>query len=84
MCDTNLKKNGSVLLYSKITGLDCHFMFDGSSMSIRYSKKTLLLCLLYQHQDNKLLLKIFRKYNNYVTINTVYRMTTQYLFAPAL
>ena len=36
MGDINLKKNGSVLLHSKISGLDSHFMFGGSSMSIRY------------------------------------------------
>ena len=35
MGDINLKKNGSVLLYSKISGLDLDFIFGGSSMSIR-------------------------------------------------
>ena len=35
MGDINLKKNGSVLLYSKITGLDSYYMFGGSSISIR-------------------------------------------------
>ena len=40
MGDINLKKNGSVLLHSKISGLDSHFMFGGSSMSIRYWKTT--------------------------------------------
>ena len=38
--DTNLKKNGSVLFYLNISGLDSHFMFDGSSTTIRYSKTT--------------------------------------------
>ena len=33
--DINLKRNGSVLLYSKISGLDLDFIFGGSSMSIR-------------------------------------------------
>ena len=40
MGDINLKKNGSVLLYLNISGLDSHFMFDGSSTTIRYSKTT--------------------------------------------
>ena len=35
-----LKKNGSVLLYLNISGLDSHFMFGGSSISIRYLKTT--------------------------------------------
>ena len=30
MVDINLEKNGSVLLYLKISGLDSHFMFDGT------------------------------------------------------
>ena len=60
----------------KYQGRASYFMFGRSSMSVRYLKKTLLLCLLYQHQDKKLLIKIFRKYNNYRTINTVYRMIT--------
>ena len=46
MGDINLKKNDSVSLYSKISGLDSHFIFGGSSMSIRYSKTTNLSCLL--------------------------------------
>ena len=37
MGDINLKNNSSVLMYSKISGLDSQFMFGGSSMSIRYS-----------------------------------------------
>ena len=40
MGDINLKKNGSVLLYLNISRFDSHFMFDGSSTTIRYSKKT--------------------------------------------
>ena len=36
----NLKKNGSVLLYLNKSGLDSHFMFGGSSTTIRYSKTT--------------------------------------------
>ena len=40
MGDINLKKNGSVLLYLNISGLDSHFMFDGSSTTTRYSKTT--------------------------------------------
>ena len=37
MVDINLKKNGSVL-YLNISGIDPHFMFDGNSTTIRYSK----------------------------------------------
>ena len=40
MGDVNLKNNGSVLLYSKISGLDPQIMFDGSSMSIICSTTT--------------------------------------------
>ena len=40
MGDIKLEKNDSVLLYSKISGLDSHFMFGGGFMSIRYSKIT--------------------------------------------
>ena len=40
MSDINLKKNGSVLLYLNISGLDSHFTFGGSSTTIRYSKTT--------------------------------------------
>ena len=36
----NLKKTGSFLLYLNISGLDSHFMFDGSSTTIRYLKTT--------------------------------------------
>ena len=46
MGDINLKKNDSVLLYSKIPGLDSHFMLGGSSMSTRYSKTTKVLSSL--------------------------------------
>ena len=40
MGDINLKKNGSVFLYLNISRLDSHFMFDGSSTTISYSKTT--------------------------------------------
>ena len=40
MGDINLKNNGSVLLYSKISVLDSQFMFGGSSISFRYSTTT--------------------------------------------
>ena len=40
MGDVNLKNNDSVLLYSKISGLDPQIMFDGSSMSIVCSTTT--------------------------------------------
>ena len=40
MGDINLKENGSVLLHLNVSGLDPHFMFDGSSTTIRYSKTT--------------------------------------------
>ena len=40
MGDIDLKKNGSVLWYLNISGFDSHFMFDGSSATIRYSKTT--------------------------------------------
>ena len=39
MGDINLKKNGSVSLYLKMSGLDSHFMFGGSSISIRVLRK---------------------------------------------
>ena len=35
-----LEENGSVLLYLNISGLDSRFMFDGGSVTIRYSKTT--------------------------------------------
>ena len=43
MVDINLKKSGSVLLYLNVSGLGSHFMFDGSSTTIRYSKDNIKL-----------------------------------------
>ena len=40
MGDINLKNNDSVLLYSKISGLDSQVVCGGSSVSIRYLRTT--------------------------------------------
>ena len=57
MGEINSKKNGSVLLYLNILGLDSHFMFGGSSISIRYQiqHKTFMSSLLTLRQKNNCL-----------------------------
>ena len=53
MVDINFKKNGSVLLNLKISGLDSHLMFGGSSISIRYSKTILNFYVFYTNIKKK-------------------------------
>ena len=53
MVDINFKKNGSVLLYLKISGLDSHLTFGGSSISIRYSKTILNFYVFYTNIKKK-------------------------------
>ena len=60
MGDINLKNNGSVLLYSKISVLDSQFMFGGSSISdTQRQHKTFMSSLLTSRQN--LMFKIFSK-----------------------